>query len=298
VKLDFKKTKSKFDSKIFENSRSNLITKLANYPERYTGIFRSTQPNDKLIQNVSQSHEINFGDAMEFLIEDVFCLYQYTSLDRKYTLSNGDTLSYDQLFSLDNKIIFIEQKVRDDHDSTKKRGQVENFVKKIRHLIDLGYPKENITSYIYFIDEAFKKNKKYYSDELDQLSSEGFDCKLVYGEELFIEENIQHAWSDEIIAFLNLWREDLPGTPELNFDIDPEFTFNELKKLKINLVIKLLKNKDVINTYFPLIFPEKSSLQLLLMDYRNRISDEHTAASDKKKCVELISLIEKAISSY
>ena len=72
----------------------------------------------------------------------------------------------------------------------------------------------------------------------------------------------------------------------------------KLKKLKINLVTKLLKNTDVINTYFPLIFPEKASLQLLLTDYRNRISDEHTSSSDKKKCVEAISLIEKAISSY
>ena len=80
---------------------------MSKYPERYTGIFRSTLPKDKLIQNISQSHEINFGDAMEILIEDIFCLYEYTSLQKKYTIRNGDTLSYDQLFSLNNRIIFI-----------------------------------------------------------------------------------------------------------------------------------------------------------------------------------------------
>mgnify|MGYP001439817999 FL=1 len=70
--LDFETTKNKFNTKIFENSRYDLIRKMSESPERYTGIFRSTLPKDKLIQNISQSHEINFGDAMELLIEDIF----------------------------------------------------------------------------------------------------------------------------------------------------------------------------------------------------------------------------------
>ena len=164
--LDFETTKNKFNTKIFENSRYDLIRKMSESPERYTGIFRSTLPKDKLIQNISQSHEINFGDAMELLIEDIFCLYKYTSLQKRYTLRNGDTLSYDQLFSLNNRTIFIEQKVRDDHDSTKKRGQVGNFKQKLEHLVDLGYSKENTSSYMYFIDDAFKKNINYYNQEL------------------------------------------------------------------------------------------------------------------------------------
>ena len=60
-------------------------------PERYTGIFRSTLPKDKLIQNISQSHEINFGDAMELLIEDIF-VYISTLPFKKDTHCNGDTL--------------------------------------------------------------------------------------------------------------------------------------------------------------------------------------------------------------
>ena len=85
--LDFETTSNKFNRKIFENSRLNLLTKLAKYPERYTGIFRSTQPKDKLIQNISQSHEINFGDAMELLIEDIFCLYDYITLEKNTQLA-------------------------------------------------------------------------------------------------------------------------------------------------------------------------------------------------------------------
>ena len=296
--LDFETTKNKFNTKIFENSRYDLIRKMAKYPERYTGIFRSTLPKDKLIQNISQSHEINFGDAMEILIEDIFCLYNYTSLQKRYTLRNGDTLSYDQLFSLNNRIIFIEQKVRDDHDSTKKRGQIGNFKQKLEHLIDLGYSKENTSSYMYFIDDAFKKNMNYYNQELIKLNEEGFDCKVVYGEELFEKENIIDGWSSGVVAFLKLWRENLPGTPELNFDLSPEATFNELKNLKVGQLIKLLKNNEIIENYFPLIFPNKTTLEFLLEDYRNLILDDQNSGAKKKKYEEARLLLENTIASY
>ena len=72
---------------------------------------------------------------------------------------------------------------------------------------------------MYFIDDAFKKNMNYYNQELIKLNEEGFDCKVVYGEELFEKENIIDGWSSGVVAFLKLWRENLPGTPELNFDL-------------------------------------------------------------------------------
>tara|TARA_B100000287_G_scaffold261011_1_gene245575 strand:- start:1055 stop:1951 length:897 start_codon:yes stop_codon:yes gene_type:complete len=296
--LDFETTKNKFNTKIFENSRYDLIRKMSESPERYTGNFRSTLPKDKLIQNISQSQEINFGDAMELLIEDIFCLYEYTSLEKRYTIRNGDVLSYDQLFSLNNRIIFIEQKVRDDHDSTKKKGQVDNFKQKLDHLIDLGYSKESISSYMYFIDDAFKKNKNYYNNKLIELSNEGFNCKVVYGEELFKKENILDGWSNGVVAFLKQWRENLPGTPELNFDLSPEATFNELKNLKVGQLIKLLKNNEIINNYFPLIFPNKTTLEFLLEDCKKLILDDQTSRREKKKQEELKLLLESAIVSY
>jgi len=53
----------------------------------------------------------------------------------KYMVNEkGEELSLDQYFT-DGKIYyFVEQKVRDDHDSTKKRGQISNLEKKARNL--------------------------------------------------------------------------------------------------------------------------------------------------------------------
>ncbi|GAB4433925.1 MAG: hypothetical protein OHK0040_04770 [bacterium] len=48
---------------IFEKSKPDLIEKIANYPNRYLGLFRPTRAKAKLLQNLLQSHEIRFGDA-------------------------------------------------------------------------------------------------------------------------------------------------------------------------------------------------------------------------------------------
>ena len=50
-KLDYNQIKEIFNSKIFENSRGDLISKLSKYPERYIGLFRPTKPKTKIIQN-------------------------------------------------------------------------------------------------------------------------------------------------------------------------------------------------------------------------------------------------------
>ena len=131
-----------------------------------------------------------------------------------------------------------------------------------------------------------------------ELSNDGFDCKAVYGEELFEKENIAEAWSDGVVAFLKLWRESLPGTPELNFDLSSDAAFNELKQLDVAVFIKLLKNVEIVETYFPLIFPKKVTLQLLLGEYQNLILDDQTLPRDKNNLQEAKILLEKVLLSY
>lgn len=83
--------------------------------------------------------------------------------------------------------LLIEQKVRDDHDSSKARGRWRNnFVPKVRAL----YRKhgEKLTAVTYFLDETFRKNFKFYNDEARQLRQElGLPSIHVwYGRELFV----------------------------------------------------------------------------------------------------------------
>ena len=56
--MDYQKFRIVLDKTIFEKSKPDLLRKVANYPERYTGLFRPTKPKAKIIQNLLQSHEI------------------------------------------------------------------------------------------------------------------------------------------------------------------------------------------------------------------------------------------------
>src|SRR5260221_5308343 len=121
---------------VFSQEKVTLLQAIAKYPDRFVGVFRSTTPRLKLLQNLLQSREIRFGDAMEEVITLFLEEMGFINLDKRFLTAEDDTLACDQYFCLDNRSQFylMEQKVRDDHDSAKKRGQITNFDKKLRHL--------------------------------------------------------------------------------------------------------------------------------------------------------------------
>ncbi|HCR85211.1 MAG TPA: restriction endonuclease, partial [Alphaproteobacteria bacterium] len=82
--MEYSKFKEIFNKSIFEKSKIDLLEKVAKSPERYVGIFRPTKPKAKIIQNLSQSHEIRFGDAFEKLIEEYFRSKGWEILNKKF----------------------------------------------------------------------------------------------------------------------------------------------------------------------------------------------------------------------
>lgn len=109
-----------------------LLKTVIDNPSRYCGLFRLSNAKTKLIQNVTQSKEIKFGDFMEDIATEYIELLGYTLHEKNLGADeNGDKLNADQVFSNEQSIFLVEQKIRDDHDSTKKRGQYSNFKKKV-----------------------------------------------------------------------------------------------------------------------------------------------------------------------
>ena len=83
-----------FNDKLFDSSIEKLLTLIATNPERYVGIFRATTPKAKLIQNLSQSLEIKFGDVTEQIIELFFKKSGYKIHNKKiHNQKNGDRKS-------------------------------------------------------------------------------------------------------------------------------------------------------------------------------------------------------------
>ncbi|MCD6573722.1 MAG: restriction endonuclease [Thermoplasmata archaeon] len=250
---------------IFEGEKKELLRKLAERPERFVGLFRPTKPGAKVLQHLLQSHEIRFGDAMEELISEFLKDWGFKVLPKIIIPDPSNPrkkLDIDQYFT-DNKMhFFIEQKVRDDHDSTKKRGQINNFETKLEFL----YRKhgQNLIGIMYFIDPDLVKNKNYYIEELNKMADTyGVSLHLLYGQELFEFFNELSVWND-LLSWLSKWKESLPELPEINFDSNPQDSFNEIKDLEIRFWRKILENEKLWRDGIMLtIFRNGATLRML-----------------------------------
>lgn len=223
-----------------------LLKNVIDNPSRYCGLFRLSTAKTKLIQNVTQSREIKFGDAVEEVITEYIKELGYENHDKDLGVDvNGDNLNVDQFFSDGDIIHIVEMKIRDDHDSTKKRGQYENFQKKIVRVRDL-YPSNHLDASMWFVDDSLVKNKNYYLDMMRQDSFENVSLHLYYGEEFFEDlKNGVVAWS-EFTENLKLYKQD-----KASIDIEiPDFgssteMLNALIRLPDKYWKKLMSNKEI-----------------------------------------------------
>ena len=265
--LEYDFFKSQLNSKLFEDSYSDLLRKIAENPERYIGLFRPTKPKTKLIQNITQSHEIRFGDALEYIFERYFEACGFRLHTKRFRTADDTELSIDQLFSKGNILYMIEQKVRDDHDSTKKVGQFDNFENKYFALTQ-RYDNYTIVPIMWFIDDSLTKNKNYYWGRMESMSKDyGCAPKLYYGEKMFDTNggisDFNYAIWQETLLYLERWKDTLPDMPEVNFDKDAQTVFGEIKDLPPLVYRKLFSNEEIIRQIFPIIFPEGTVLNML-----------------------------------
>lgn len=206
---------------IFQSEREKLLRKLVSEPKRFLTLFRPSKPKSKLFQHLLQAREIGFGDALEEIIAQWLEHYGCQRLGNRVQV-NDEMMECDHYaLSPDQDLaLLIEQKVRDDHDSSKARGQWRNnFAPKVRALCHKHNGK--LIAVTYFLDPTFRKNYNLYEREARQLRQE---LKLPsiyiwYGRELF--ENLPFAYADDwdkMLGRLEQWRKDLPDLPDVNWE--------------------------------------------------------------------------------
>jgi len=261
--MDYSKFCGILNKHIFEGEKRELLKKVADRPERFIGLFRPSKPGTKILQHLLQSHEIRFGDALEELIEEILKDLGYSILPKSITTANGEQLSLDQFFTDGKNYYFIEQKIRDDHDSTKKRGQIANFEAKLEELFKTY--KNKLIGIMYFIDPDLVKNKNFYISELNRLNEYyRVPLYLFYGKELFEFLKSPEVW-ERLLNWLTQWKESLPEIPEINLDTDPQDSFEEIKDLEIRYWRKLLENKKLWEEgIIKAIFRSGKTLRLIL----------------------------------
>lgn len=264
--MDYKDFREKLNSTIFgEDLNYEIVLAVLKNPKRYIGLFRITNAKTKLIQNLTQSCEIKFGDFIEDILTAYITQMGYINLDKNIGFDEeNNRLNVDQIFQKNGTIYLIEQKIRDDHDSTKKRGQYANLIKKIKCL-KKPFVGQKIVACMWFSDEGLKKNKKYYEEQISHNTDEKFELFLFYGKELF-EKLFQRLdiW-EELISHLRKNKEE--RSKEIlqikDFDTSREIK-DALIKIKQNypkLVKNLLSNKSEFVELRKELFPCGQNLQ-------------------------------------
>lgn len=258
--IEYEEFVDELKSAVYKNAKADLINKVASNPDRYIGIFRPTSPELKLIQNITQSHEISFGDFIEDIITNYLGKY-YTNLSKRVLYKN-EVILFDQLFEYNNKIFMIEQKMRDDHDLTKKRGQFENFLKKVSYLKET-YPNKEIEAGMWFVDQSLIKNKRYYLEKMNENQNKGAKLNLFYGDEFTKYLEKEFIW-EEMTEYLFKWKMSEESKIELNFEEDWEETKKELlDNVSKNSWKKIINNENVVKEILPILFPTGKYKEIL-----------------------------------
>lgn len=223
----------------------NLLETIIDNPTRYCGLFRLSNAKMKLLQNVTQSMEIKFGDIIEELTFIYISKMGYHNLEKNIGYNdNNESFYVDQFFTDGISLYFVEMKIRDDHDSTKKRGQFLNFYKKI-NLIREKYPKNKIKAIMWFVDDSLFKNKNFYKEEIKKLEIQNCEIFLYYGDEFFETlKKGKQSWL-EMTDLLMKYKE----TNAKNEIVIPDFgsseeIFNALLKIDLKHWNKLNSNDN------------------------------------------------------
>lgn len=261
----------KLEDRIKTNDNFNyeLLRSVITNPKRYTGIFRLSNAKTKLIQNVTQSREIKFGDFMEDIVTDYIATMGYTNLNKNIgNDEDGNPLSADQVFKkeTENTVYLIEQKIRDDHDSTKKRGQFQNFKKKYM-LLKRQFPNCEINATMWFIDDGLVKNKKYYISETVENCVDRITQNILYGEELFtLIFDREDVWN-EICDYLKRNKQersnDILTIPDFDTSIEMLEALIKLQTNDAKLYRKLTSDKPEYIQLRQELFPTRDLEQIV-----------------------------------
>ena len=279
--MDYCQFASILNQEIFIGSKAKLISSVAQTPQRFVGLFRPTKPKAKLVQNLLHSQEIKLGDAFEKIIDKYLCENGYCLMNKNVEI-NGCRKNIDLYFKKDKEVFVVEQKMRDDHDSSKKQGQMNDVRSKVGFVIQ-SWQNENIRGGIFFVDGSLTKNKEYYQSELQKMTvaHKRVSLNLWYAEEFFVDIFGKIDSWHEILSHLQQWRNDIPDFPNINFDVDAEKNFNEIKNISPSIWSKIFENGEIQKEILPVMFPTNNILNQLCKHYRQKSDGRYVKVSEQ-----------------
>lgn len=241
--MEYSKFKEILDKHLIIDDKTTFVKSLVHTKDaamRLMSGFKITSLESRITSKYLTSIQIKLGDALEDVFKEYLKEKGVNFLPRNFVTDKD----CDQIFTYNGITFLIEQKIRDDHDSSKKEGQITNYnIKKQT----IAKKVNNYATCCWFIDPDFEKNKKYYSSVLNE-------NELYYGKEIeyFLSEIVFHdnrcnGFFDELITYLEKYSNEFSILDLTNLTINyKDFTVSEL--------YRLLQSKTYINKVSQIFF--------------------------------------------
>lgn len=277
--MEYKKFKEILDKQM-GNTEIEALKKISVEPERFISKYRFLTPKEKINQFISQSKEVRFGKFLESIFHYFFEEYGAKYLERR---SEDGLLEFDHLFEINNKIILIEQKIRDDHDSGKKRSNVANYKNKKIYLKE-KYKDKDFLSCMWFVDDTLSKNKNYYKKEIGS-------NQLFYGKELILfllniaELKWENIWLD-FFNYINQYQNERFSN-ESSYIIDINNVNNDWSIFTIQDIINIISNETIKNQFLE-IFISKNDIKYIFLDIIKKSTKKDEIKKNILKLLEVL----------
>lgn len=174
-----------------------------------------------------QQEQIAFGNDTEKAISGVFSsIPNVKILDCNVTFQKYDrkkSAVIDHVLDLGNVILVLEQKLKDNHDSTKNTGQYDDLIEKTE-AVKAKYPGRTVIPVMFFLTDVQKGARKKFTELLAS-----YGGRVCYGKELFdvFFSNVSNdAWNklDEAIKAIQ-------RTETAIIDYDTDEVIDEVKSV-------------------------------------------------------------------
>lgn len=200
--------------------------------KRIISPYQALPLREKIVQTILTRINISFGNYAEEIAKKTIAAFGGEILEGK----SSDKVA-DCLFMYKGKTYPIEQKVRDDHDTSKRVGQATDFIEKKK----IFRPD---ASACWFIDNNFRKNKKYYSTL--------FADEMYYGDEInkFMYEIFGDIGNDFFSYYRRRIEEMRRELSSFNLTFMQPVRLEKISPAHLATLIEYCPKEDISNFFF------------------------------------------------
>lgn len=200
--------------------------------KRIISPYQALPLREKIVQTILTRINISFGNYAEEITKKTIAAFGGEIFEGK----SSDKVA-DCLFMYKGKTYLIEQKVRDDHDTSKRVGQATDFIEKKK----IFRPD---ASACWFIDNNFRKNKKYYSTL--------FADEMYYGDEInkFMYEIFGDIGNDFFSYYRRRIEEMRRELSSFNLTFMQPVRLEKISPAHLATLIEYCPKEDISNFFF------------------------------------------------